>query len=268
MQSPFGALCVPQDRETPPRWQQGAGFRWRYAYARAAETQAMNEVGQDCIVVEPRQDGLIFALTDGVSQSFYGDLAAAALSRALVKWLATTSLPLDPPSVSASLAGLLQRLRADVSEEVQNFPLPKELPAMLQEVLEKKRSMGSESMYVCGRLWCPSAQHPQGHLLLSWLGDMRCRLWRGAFEEPVPGEFRTEHRWSSVRGVVSAVPQFVSSDLRDRVTRVMVYSDGLASLDPLAEPPDDQALLSAIEEAGRSPTSDDISFLDVVLEPS
>ena len=45
----------------------------------------------------------------------------------------------------------------------------------------------------------------------------------------------------------------------------MIYSDGLASLDALPDPPTDEALQAAIDAAGRSPTSDDISFLDIVF---
>lgn len=259
MDSPFGALRLPQDREHPPQWERRAGLEWRYAYARAAETQALGEVGQDVIVLDGSDHALNFCLADGVSQSFFGDLAASALGDSLVRWVARLESNSDARQIGLELSELLEKLRMQVTEEVNIFPLPKSLPPMLIEVLDQKRNNGSESMFVCGFV-----RPREDRLLLCWLGDMRCRVWRNGHEEKLAGHFRTEDRWSSRRGPVAGPAQIVLTNLSG-VSRVMVYSDGLASLDDLPEAPSDPALQAAIEAAGRSPTSDDISFLDIVV---
>lgn len=259
MDSPFGALRLPQDREHPPQWVRKARLHWRYAYARAAETQAQKEVGQDVIVLDGDDERLNFCLADGVSQSFFGDLAASALGDGLVRWVGRLGENTSAEMVATGLSQLLEELRLQVTEEVQIFPLPTNLPPMLVDVLNQKRAHGSESMFVCGFVW-PA----QNKLLLCWLGDMRCRLWRQGSEEKLPGLFRTEDRWSSRRGPVAGPPQIHLCSLHG-LSRLMIYSDGLAALDSLSEAPSDEGLQQAIDAAGRSPTSDDISFLDIVL---
>jgi len=259
MDSPFGALRLAQDREHSPQWVRHPRMQWRYAYARAAETRAQGEVGQDVIVLDGRPERLNFALADGVSQSFYGDLAASALGDGLVGWLGQLAPGQTSEQVSLGLAGLLEKLRVEVTEDVDVFPLPKDLPPMLLEVLNQKRQLGSESMFVCGSIWLDP-----GKLLLCWLGDIRCRLWRDGREEKLEGLFRTQDRWSSRRGPVAGPPQLHFAPLQG-LSRLMIYSDGLASLDALPDPPTDEALQAAIDAAGRSPTSDDISFLDIVF---
>lgn len=261
---PFRALRVPQDRETPPRVQEAERFRWVYAYARASETREADEVGQDCLVVDPSDAGLAFALCDGVSQSFFGDLAASALADALVEWMArAVPVGAEREEVAASLGVMLRRLCGPVSEEVAAFPVPGGLAPMVAEVLEEKRLLGSESTFVCGRLHLPGPACPDGQLFLAWLGDCRCRLWRGGREVEPLGPFRTEERWSSVRGAVGSAPHVHLGPLD--VERLVCYSDGLAALDRHPTPPGPEGIQRLLEEAGRSPTSDDVSYLDVLL---
>jgi len=258
--NPFGLVRLAQDREYPPRWETRAGLRWRYAYARAAETRAQGEVGQDVLAFECKGQRLNFCLADGVSQSFFGDLAASALGDSLVRWLGALPSDLGCEEVRQQLDQRLSDLRQAVTEEVEIFPLPRHLPPMLLQVLEQKRQHGSESMFVCGFL----EAHPVGRIMLAWLGDMRCRVWTGQQERPLgPGRFRTEDRWSSRRGPVAGPPQLWWGNLAE-VDRLMVYSDGLAVLDDWERSPNDDELSGLIEAAGRSPTSDDISFLEVV----
>lgn len=266
MDSPFSARRLPQDRESAPAWEQAEGLRWRCAFARAAETRASGDVGQDCVVVAPAAQGFSFCVTDGVSQSFFGDIAAAALADGLVHWLNTLEPGVSLESVRASLETCLRELCLEVSEDVRNQPLPAELPEMLRQVLEQKRSIGSESMYACGRIWRPNTSHPHGHMVLSWLGDVRCRTWWTGQECKLEG-FRTEDRWSSGRGILGSPGLFVSSlsGPRGRLDRVAVYSDGLEILDNLCQLPDNEALSRAIADLARNPKSDDVSLVEVEL---
>ncbi|MBX3166670.1 MAG: hypothetical protein KF760_04630 [Candidatus Eremiobacteraeota bacterium] len=266
MDSPFRARRLPQDRETAPVWEESAGLRWRYAFARAAETRANNEMGQDCVVLAPAPEGFSFCVTDGVSQSFFGDIAAAALADGLVQWLSELEPGAEVEVVRASLETRLRELCAEVSEDVRDQPLPAELPEMLRQVLEQKRLIGSESMYACGRIWRPAPGHPHGQLVLSWLGDVRCRSWWAGQEWKLEG-FRTEDRWSSGRGILGSPGLFVSSldSPQGRLSRLAVYSDGLEILDGLAQLPDNQSLGRAIADLARNPKSDDVSLVEVEL---
>src|ERR1041385_7373312 len=81
------ALQVAQDRETPVRAERYAAFSWRYAYARSADTRKVGDPGQDYLTFRYEEGVFAFALCDGVSQSFFGDLAARILGDALLTWL-------------------------------------------------------------------------------------------------------------------------------------------------------------------------------------
>lgn len=80
-------LKVPQGWESWVQVVRGQALAYRFAYARSADTRASGDVGQDYLAVREGPQTLVFALCDGVSQSFYGDLAARYLGDALVAWL-------------------------------------------------------------------------------------------------------------------------------------------------------------------------------------
>src|SRR5204863_8715190 len=80
-------LQVAQDRETPVRVERYAAFSWRYAYARSSDTRRVSDPGQDYLTFCYDDSAFAFALCDGVSQSFFGDLAARFLGDALINWL-------------------------------------------------------------------------------------------------------------------------------------------------------------------------------------
>ena len=79
-----------------------------------------------------------------------------------------------------------------------------------------------------------------------------------------------DQRWSSRVGPVGGQPNvFVSPilgmDGLAQIERVLVYSDGLASLDENRDVLPDQALQALIMQAGQQAASDDIVLLDVWL---
>ena len=87
------AIYAPQDRELPVSDGGGGGFAWRYAYARAADLIAMDEGGQDYLALRWADGVVAFSLCDGVSLSFYGDLAARRLGHELVRGWTICRLP-------------------------------------------------------------------------------------------------------------------------------------------------------------------------------
>jgi hypothetical protein len=267
-------LKVPQDRESPVQVIRGQVLAYRFAYARAADTRAAGDTGQDYLAVREGAQAFVFALCDGVSQSFYGDLAARYLGDALVAWLGEHLPPTtDAEVIRATLTVHLRELTGPATRQVQRHPLPPDIPLMLREVLQEKRGLGSESTFVCGRIDLPGGDFPAGRIVLAWMGDSRLRLWTGddAHVTDVRGVFETAQRWSTRRGPVGGdVNVFVAPLEQDgrRINRLMAYSDGLTALDSWDRDPSNHAVQDLIAQAGEAATSDDVSFLEVWLGPA
>lgn len=236
------------------------GYRCRYAYARSADSRLADDVGQDYLVLRITDPQLALVLCDGVSQSFVGDLAARVLADALLNWLDTT-VNGSSTTVIESLTERLTALAAEAQPAIDGFSLPVDLPPMLREVLEQKRTLGSESTFIAILI-----DTTMERLLVAWMGDSRVRLWGTQTERTSElGEtFHTAERWSSRRGPVGT-PHVALMSLAD-VTRLLIYSDGLAQLDQRGDIPLSDAELDAlITDAGNAPTSDDVSLVEVWL---
>ncbi|MDQ2809536.1 MAG: hypothetical protein M3Z04_21890 [Chloroflexota bacterium] len=273
MPAPTVRLTLPTDRETPPTVQVAGGVRYRVAYARAAETQAAADHGQDYAAIQVAGSCCAFVLCDGVSQSFFGDLAATYLGDALIAWL-TDILPdtMDDAVILHTLTDRLQALTGAASVGVAVRSIPDHLPALLHTVLEEKRANGSESTFVCGRLDRPSPAWPAGRLVLAWLGDSRLRFWGDAGERTAElgATFLSPERWSSAQGTLGTPHLFVGplvTPTHCLVTHLLAYSDGLSLLDSHDTPPPDAALQELIQHTGTLPGSDDVSLLDITFDP-
>lgn len=260
--------------ETPPQKRLGRGYSYRYAYARSADSRAADETGQDYLTLSEGATWFAFALCDGVSQSFFGDVAARILGDSLLRWLEGVPAAADEARLGELLDDYLGRLTEGATRWVQEYPLPEGISPMLREVLEQKRGLGSEATFVCGRIDLPGSTLPQGRLLLAWMGDSRLRFWGPGAERSAElgGDFHTEQRWSTARGPVNGRPHvwagpLTGGDGEPGVARLLAYSDGLSLLDDEQEPLTDIALQDLIAAAGESPTSDDVSVLEVWLGP-
>ncbi len=271
MTSSSRILRVQQDRESPVRVVHRKTLAYRFAYARAADTRVADDVGQDYLTVLEGERTLTFALCDGVSQSFFGNLAARYLGDALVDWLSKHLPPtMDPEAFCQALTIHLRTLVGPATEAVQHHPLPTGIPQMLRDVLEEKRALGSESTFVCGRIDLPGDDFPTGRIALAWMGDSRLRLWEGddAHAVDLGGVFETAQRWSTRRGLVGGEPNVYVAPLESAgrsIKRLMAYSDGLIALDDWNIAPPNHVVQDMITRAGEAATSDDISFLEVWL---
>lgn len=262
---------VSQDCESPLQRGRDGPFVYWHAYSRSADSRASGDAGQDYLTFQANEETFVFALCDGVSQSFYGDLAARLLGDTLVTWLAS-----DPAggstaeSFALELADRLRALTVDGTGLVYDQALPETIPEMLRDVLEEKRAMGSESMFICGRIDLPGATLPEGRLALAWLGDSRIRLWGSGQErtDDLGETFHTHERWSTRQGLLGEAPhvfvrpvlQFGQADLT-----VMAYTDGLDVLDG-SSPVLVHGLVEETVAAGQAPgPTDDAAFLEVRL---
>lgn len=238
------------------------GFKCRYAYGRAAETVMLSEKGQDYMAFAVDGGVCSFVLCDGVGLSYRGDFASKFLGSGLLAWLRSGN-ELSPQHLERKL----QELTAASSDESDNYGVEDNTPQLLKEVLQEKQRLGSEAMYICGRIELPSRFQRKGKLWLAWQGDSRLRMFHQHMELSARfgDSFRTAERWSTRNGPVGGKPHVYECRL-DNLSgyRLMMYSDGLNDLDPISEMvPDEQVqvLMNALHTGG---LEDDASFLEIM----
>ncbi|BFH63734.1 hypothetical protein [Paenibacillus azoreducens] len=236
-------------------------FICRYAYGRAMESLVQGEKGQDFVGIHIDGDACNFVLCDGVGMSYRGDFAARFLGHTLLDWLGTTR-----DWSSAGFAGFMREITETASEQLRQLTPPGEAPSLLREVLEDKQRLGSQTMYICGRIELPSSRKKQGRIWMAWQGDSRLRFWKKNEEisEYFRATMQTNQRWSTLTGPVGGPPHVYQTRLEyDIPMRLQLYTDGLDDLDPIREVlPDEQiqVLLNAPHTGG---LQDDAAFLEL-----
>lgn len=263
-------ITINQDSDTPARVERFPVGRLTYLYDRSADSRRGGAPGQDFMAFSGGADWLTFTLCDGVSQSFYGDLAARFLGERLTGWLADLpweSMPDDPDTLTSRLGEQLNRtLRLwtkDATELVVQKALSDLLPGMVRDALERKREVGSESMFVAGRI-----DMSRWVLVVCWMGDVRLWLWDAdnqPFELP-DAVWETRERWSSKHGPKNGLARVAVVPL-ERVSRITAHSDGVGSRAPELQWLTPERLDHLAEDLRAQPASDDISILDVFLTP-
>ncbi len=244
----------------------------RYASVRSSDSKDAGQNGQDYDSFHVLGNSLAFCVCDGVSQSYYGELASRCLGERLLSWL-SEKMPysLDEAALLSQLRQFINDLVHVASREIRNHPVPKDVPGLLAEVLEEKREKGSETTFACGLVALPDEWFPCGRVVLAWLGNCRLRCGEGStwgchlLEEPD----ENKGRWSTKKGLVSgelALRAFpVVREAEHSVCRILVYTDGLASLDGIEDVPSDEELGQLISKAVGSSYSDDCSLLEIAL---
>ena len=265
-------IVIPQEEDTFPTNINMANYAYRYAYIRSTDSRTYEDPGQDYLVFVPEEQSFTFALCDGVSQSFFGNLGAQFLGEKLVQWLLSNELVFERGRLQASLSNYLVDLTRESEQRIEQYVLPESVPSMLKDVLEKKRGHGSESTFVCGRIDFPSSDFLNGRVFFAWMGDSRLRFWRDNIEstDELVGEFNTRQRWSTKKGPIGGDPNVFISDLgkiqdNSCITKVLTYSDGIAGIDDKESYVPQRMLIDIMTRAMESPTSDDISYLEIYL---
>src|SRR5262245_60073141 len=117
-------VTINQDTDTPARCEITPAAQLTYLYDRSRDSKKNNAPGQDFIAFccdESRGSRLVFAVCDGVSQSFYGDLAARFLGEQLVHWLSEQSNP--GPDFAQRVEEILRAWTGEATQLVQEKPL-------------------------------------------------------------------------------------------------------------------------------------------------
>ncbi|MBO9310373.1 MAG: hypothetical protein J7551_11395 [Chloroflexi bacterium] len=254
-------VTLNQETDTPARREYIGSVALTYLYDRSRDSQQAGGRGQDFIAFCGNERRLAFAICDGVSQSFHGDLAARFLGEKLVGWLAELPFPDDAETFRAALSAQLAAWQLEAEALIAAQPIRPDLPPLLRDALMRKRENGSESMFLAALI-----DHTAGALAACWMGDLRLRLFDDKGEElPLPeARWETRQRWSSRFGAKNGAPQVLLMALHG-VARLTAHSDGFGSRSDMLKRFTLESLDALADELLSLPTSDDLSLLDVVL---
>lgn len=248
-----------QKKETVLQEKKIKHFTYQYSYVRAKETQDLNESGQDFLAFQDNGTSFIFVLCDGVGLSFHGEIAAEFLGMKLLNLFETYQE--SGWDIAELLNDQLENWIEEASEEVSAFRLPEKTPWLLRDVLEEKRKQGSEAMFIGGKIELIPNQD-KAHIAIVTHGDLFVQLFQDKenCSNVMKFERNIEKRWSTQRGIIGGELAVFSKTLsRQEANRIVIHSDGLAPLKQY----NFEEVLKEIKRAQNSPTSDDISFLDV-----
>jgi hypothetical protein len=252
-------VTLNQDTDTPARREITPVAILTYLYDRSRDSKQSNALGQDFIAYRYASQRITFAVCDGVSQSFYGDLAARFLGERLVLWL--DEFPAVESEFAADVDGVLRVWTDEATRLVEAKSVNPHLAPMIRDALDRKRENGSETMFVAGIV-----DFEQHRLAVCWMGDMRLWLWDAA-GNPVdlPGaEWLTRERWSTRVGPKNGDPRTAIVPL-ENVARITIHSDGVGSRAPELASITLDELNQLARDLSMSPASDDVSILDIAI---
>ncbi|WP_035119749.1 protein phosphatase 2C domain-containing protein [Cohnella panacarvi] len=258
-------IGLPQNAETKSRTIHSGTWTYRYGYIRSSDCRQSGDPGQDYVAFEDKSGALAFVVCDGISLSYYGDIAARFAGDKLLDWLGSEDARHGGPAVvRQSLERMLQEAAGECASLLDRHTYPASLPAIVKEALDAKKRLGSGTVFACGRLDPPGGQYPGGRMLLAWLGDVRVRWWGkdGEFTYRDPSTIDTRHQWNSSDGTVGGGPWIHIEDRLASAGRngeLLVYSDGLAALDAFRTI-DAVTLERVLERESLHPSSDDMSY--------
>jgi VCBS repeat-containing protein len=188
-------------------------------YRRSLDFDAQDSPGQDYAAVRADANGYVVGVVaDGVSQSFYGHLAAYHVSDSLlnVLWQERTR----PPSAD-ELERELKRLEKKVAQEVvENHPIPDNLVRLHREALEDKRSKGSQAVFAAFVL---NASRKQLHLYQ--VGDVDA-IVHYPNKRPELIHAPPKGRWSSA-GRSEMRLKLTTYDGNEGASGIVIKSDGV-----------------------------------------
>lgn len=214
-------------------------------YRRCHDFDPGNHSGQDFAVVRYNSQFVIGVLADGVSRSFFGNVAATLVSDYLLEELWNLR---DAPPDESHIENGLKILQGPVTAELRRIRID-HLPSIQQESLEKARLKGTQTVFAA---FTYDVQHRR--LTLYRVGDIRTVLYGD--EAPLTLENDKKGRWSSAGKSDLLLRREVTENPRG----VVLKTDGApanwgTSLDQMSSERDFQEIA---EEGARA---DDVSFV-------
>lgn len=272
-----------QTEQTPVRTAECPRAYVRYLYSPSKGSLASLAKGQDYLAwdYDEEEDALVFVLCDGVSSSFFGDIAAKFLAEHLLKELlgefgqelaAMDNDQVRTNHVVSRLNGWVQDVRKEVADvDISRFS------TLRQEIYSRLRNEhGSQTVFISGRV---DFSDPEPSLILIWMGNATGYLFNeNAEPTAIDGEWHDGNRWSSKEGVRGKLFLRTQALAASGIKRIMAASDGLKwdgegdgerRRIPFTEllRIDNMGLRKLVDQELRHEDSDDISFIDIHLKP-
>ncbi len=218
-----------------------AGFR------RHKDFDETNGTGQDFAAIQSDERYAVGLVVDGVSQSFFGDIAARELGAPLFQFLWTNRR--NPPGFS-ELESRLKRISEQVGEVVQNYKIPDHVNGILKTVLEESRQEGSQAVF-SAFIWDALAQQATVYKVGDCFASFVDNHGRTTIQESDPSG-----RFSS-KGDTAL--QLVCETYSD-ICAAFVASDGLTRDQSLSARPEELVEDLFKEKAEELSRYDDVSF--------
>ncbi|NDJ51637.1 MAG: hypothetical protein GYB68_00970 [Chloroflexi bacterium] len=264
--TPIRTQTVPQNIETPVTFVSTNGAYVRYTYSRSSDSINNQVEGQDYLCFRYNDQRLTFVVADGVGSSFCGNLAARIVGDQLLDWLWSLDIEYygSPSALSEAAVSFLNRIQKQAQHEVEEYEIPSEVTGLIRQALESQRAYGSEAIFAAARIDYPSELIPNGLVSVFWMGDTQIHVRDEMGKElDIGGRWENANRWSTVQGVRGQMTAWMH-ELKG-VGRVTSFSDGLMAHAHDLLGYSDSKLNREIYLGARLPTSDDVSFIDVVL---
>jgi serine/threonine protein phosphatase PrpC len=221
-----------------------------YGYRRWCEFDPTNADGQDFYSIRADNDYVIAAVADGVSQSFFGDLAAREVGRGLVTYL--WQLRIEPPRTE-ELEAELRSLQGKVDAAVQAKEIPQS-NEYLAEALRKTRDRGSQTVFAA---FCLHVRDRRAWLY--HVGDVSTRIYHSNDERV--HLLSKSGRWSSSgRG-----DMLLKGTVENDIVGIFLHTDGVSTEFAERTKRPDVSKPDFLEEVEKRASIDDLSFVAVKL---
>jgi Protein phosphatase 2C len=218
-------------------------------YRRCLDFDEGNHPGQDYATVRIGGDYIVGIVADGVSQSFYGNIAAQRVSQWLLEKLWNhRSHPPDQKILERALTGLEKH----IAPEIESVQIPEHVSEIMKTALEKTRASGSQTVFAA------FVSNGKGAVRLYQVGDITAVLHNSAGEVEVI-KAHPKGRWSSAGK--SRFEMLVTD--RTGLSSILIKSDGMNN-DWGLNSTDDRITKDAFEQsAPELAGKDDVSFIAV-----
>ena len=173
------------------------GARGWLGYRRCHDFDAVPEdqgIGQDSAALYSDERFVVGVVSDGVSQSFYGNIAATILTDSLIERLWENRAA--PPDAETFEKWLLEA-ESEMAQAVQTACISDRLPAMLQKNLESSRKKKGSQAVFAAFVWdheAPDALRERGCLHVYQVGDPFLYAFVKADSRPV----KADSQWETI----------------------------------------------------------------------
>lgn len=270
------SLSLSQAVDIPVRKSRQGYFYIRYLYHRSQDSRIANASGQDFVAYQSDGRRLAFIICDGVSTSYFGNIAAKFLGERLLEWMydSLPQLEQDKETILSALDDFLNSLTIEGSSREEEQEISPDLPEPLKQSLERKKERGSQTTFACGYLEVPWLDNPKNHasnFTLAWLGNTEIRAWQVSesadIEINLQADWNEKSRWSTRLGILDGKVH-LHLDTAENVRRVLVYSDGLVQLREILDSGlTEEQLDLEVANLDSTPESDDISLIEIEIGP-